>query len=133
MALEWCAIAGPGSGTKPITPTAKSNVITVLCSLEMDRMLVLRQGDIDEFRAGPDDPRQGAVRREWHVLFEGCNVVLDHLDSSLRASREALVRGVAPLGKDAPLPARRALRFFMPLGATASQLAEPINITLTEY
>ncbi len=60
-------------------------------------------------------------------LFEGCNVVLDHLGSSLWASREAVVHGVAPLGKDAPLPARRALR------PTASQLAEPINITLTKY
>jgi len=28
---------------------------------------------------------------------------LDHPGGSLRASREAVVRGVAPLGKDAPL------------------------------
>ena len=106
-------------------------------------MLVLRQGRFDEFRAGPDDPRQGAVRREWRVLFEGCNAVLDHLDSSLRASREAVARYVAPLGKDSPTqyrtvcctngygenrdPARRALR------AIASQLAELIKPTLTEY
>ncbi len=32
-------------------------------------------------------------------LFKGCNAVLDHPGSSLRASREAVVRGVAPLGK----------------------------------
>jgi hypothetical protein len=57
------------------------------------------------------------------VLFKGCNAVLDHLACSLRASREAVVLGVAPLGKDAPLPARHALR------PTASQLAELINIT----
>jgi len=38
-----------------------------------------------------------------------------------------VVRGVAPLGKDSPLPARRALR------PTVSQLAELINTTLTEY
>ena len=56
----------------------------------------------------PDDPRQGGVCREWHVLYKDCNAVLDHLSSPLRASREAVVRGVAPLGKDAPLPARRA-------------------------
>ncbi len=68
---------------------------------------VLRQGNIDGFRAGPDDPRQG-VNQENGRLFEGCNAVLDHLASSLWASREAVVRGVAPLGKDAPLPARRA-------------------------
>ena len=60
------------------------------------------------------------------VLFKGCNAVLDHLACSLRASREAVVRGVAPLGKDAPLPARRALR------PTASRLAESINITLLD-
>ena len=43
-----------------------------------------------------------------HVLFKGCNAVLDYLGSSLRASREALARGVAPLGKDGPFPARCA-------------------------
>ena len=75
----------------------------------------------------PGDSRQGAVRREWHVLCKDCNAVLDHLGSSLRASREAVVRGVAPLGKDAPLPARRAWR------PTASRLAEPINITLLDH
>ena len=42
------------------------------------------------------------------VLLKGCNTVLGHLGSSLRASREAVVRGVTPLGKDQPLPARRA-------------------------
>ena len=56
----------------------------------------------------PDVPRQGAVSRKWHVLFKDCNTVLEHLDSSLRACREAVVRGVTPLGKDQPLPARRA-------------------------
>ncbi len=61
------------------------------------------------------------------VLFKGCNAVLDHLACSLRASREAVVRGVAPLGKGAPLPARRALR------PTASRLAELINIALPGY
>ena len=61
------------------------------------------------------------------VLFKGCNAVLDHLACSLRASREAVVRRVAPLGKGAPLPASRALR------PTASRLAEPINITLSDH
>jgi hypothetical protein len=42
------------------------------------------------------------------VLLKGCNTVLGHLGSSLRACREAVVRGVTPLGKDQPLPARRA-------------------------
>jgi len=48
----------------------------------------------------PDGPRPDAVRRKWHVLFKGCNAVLGHLGNSLRASREAVVRGVTPLGKD---------------------------------
>ena len=48
----------------------------------------------------PDGPRQGAVRSEWLVLCKGCNAVLGHLGSSLRASREAVVRCVTPLGKD---------------------------------
>ena len=34
------------------------------------------------------------------VLLKGCNTVLGYLGSSLRASREAVVRGVTPLGKD---------------------------------
>jgi hypothetical protein len=61
------------------------------------------------------------------VLFKDCNAELDHLGGSLRASREAVVCGVAPLGKGMPFPARRALR------PTASRLAEPVNITLSEY
>ena len=65
--------------------------------------------------------------RNGRVLFKGCNAVLNHLACSLRASREAVVRGVAPLGKGTPLPARRALR------PTASQLAELINTPLLDH
>ncbi|MCY3752247.1 MAG: hypothetical protein OXG54_12725 [Gammaproteobacteria bacterium] len=46
---------------------------------------------------------------------------------SLRAGREAVARGVAPLGKDSPFPAQRALR------STASRPAEHDNITWKEY
>ncbi|MCY3750472.1 MAG: hypothetical protein OXG54_03625 [Gammaproteobacteria bacterium] len=46
---------------------------------------------------------------------------------SLRAGREAVARGVAPLGKDSPFPARRALR------STASRPAEHVNINWKEY
>ena len=60
-------------------------------------------------------------------LFKGCNAALDHLGSSLRASREAVVRHVASLGKGTPLPARRAL------WPTASQLAESIKTTLLDH
>ncbi len=68
---------------------------------------------------------QGEAQSEGNgiVLFKGCNTILDQLGCSRRASREALVRGVPPLGKDAPLPARRALR------PSASQLAEIITTT----
>jgi hypothetical protein len=61
------------------------------------------------------------------VLFKDCNAVLDHLGGPRRASREALVRSVAPLGKGMPFPARRALR------PSASRLAERNNIALQEY
>ena len=77
------------------------------------------------------------------VLVKGCNAVLDHLLSSLRASREAVVRGVAPLGKDQPLPARHAFgncslrcsTSCIPavVRPTTSRLAEHGNIALKEY
>ncbi len=73
----------------------------------------------------PVVPRQGAVRREWLVLCKGCNAVLEHQGSSLRAGREAAVRCVPLLGKDAPLPAKHALR------STASRPAEPYNMRVT--
>ncbi len=60
------------------------------------------------------------------LVKDGDNL-LNHLASSLWASREGVVRGVAPLGKDAPLPVRRALR------PTAFRLAEHVNIILKEY
>lgn len=61
------------------------------------------------------------------VLFRGCNADVDYLCCSRGASREAVVRAVATLGKDAPFAARHALRRI------ASQLAEPINITLLDH
>ena len=94
------------------------------------------------------------------VLLKGCNTVLGHLGTSLRASWEvvivhgctgaakgrsprAAVRGVTPLGKDQPLPARRAFgncslrcsTFCIPavVRPTTSQLAELAVITLKEH
>ena len=61
------------------------------------------------------------------VLFKDCNAVLGHLGSSHRAGREAVGRCVAPLAKDAPLPARHALR------STASRPAEPNIVSVTEH
>ncbi len=45
-------------------------------------------------------------------LNQGCNAGLGHLWASLRARREAIIGGVAPLGKDMPFPARRALQLM---------------------
>ncbi len=77
------------------------------------------------------------------VLLKGCNTVLGHLGSSLRACREAVVRGVTPLGKDQPLPARRAFgncslrcsTSCIPavVRPTTSRPAEPNNISVTEH
>ncbi len=51
-------------------------------------------------------------------LNKGCNAGLSHLWASLRAQREAVICGVAPVGKDMPFPARRALQL------TASRRAD---------
>ncbi len=90
-------------------------------------MLVLRQGSIDGFRVSQMIQDKTLSAENGCSLFKDSDNLLNHLASSLRASREGVVRGVAPLGKDAPLPATRALR------PTPSRLAEPDNITLKEY
>ena len=88
---------------------------------------MLFQGDIDMFRANQMIQDKAQFENNGQVLVEDCNAGLDHLISSLRASREAVVCGVAPIGKDRPLPTRRALQ------PTASRLAEHANITLKEH
>jgi len=90
-------------------------------------VLVVQQGSIDGFRASQVIQDKAQSAGNGRVLFKGCNAVLDHLGSSLRANREAVVRRVAPIGKGAPLLVKRALR------PTASQLAEPINTTLLDH
>ena len=88
---------------------------------------MIQHVNIDGFRASQmiqDKPQPAGNGR---VLFKGCNDVLNHLACSLRASREAVVRGVTSLGKDTPLPARRALR------PTASRLAESTNINVLDH
>ena len=54
------------------------------------------------------DKAQFAVN--GYSLDKSCNDVLNHLRVSLRARREAVICGVAPLGNDQPFPARRALQ-----------------------
>ncbi|MCW8828603.1 MAG: hypothetical protein OQK94_06065, partial [Gammaproteobacteria bacterium] len=58
---------------------------------------------------------------EWPALFKGCNAGLGHLRASLRARREAVICGVALIGKGTPFPAQRALQL------TASRHAENVN------
>jgi len=88
---------------------------------------VVQHVSIDGFRASQMIQDKAQSAENGRVLFKGCNAVLDHLACSLRASREAVVRGVTPLGKDTPLPARRALR------PTASRLAESINTHMLNH
>ncbi len=103
MLQRWFPRWGPGT---IISPSQRMPLPTAL---------VVQQGYIDGLRVTQmiQDKAQPAGNGR---LFKDCNAVLDHLGNSLRASREAVVRGVAHLGKDAPLPARRAWRFFMPSG-----------------
>ena len=56
------------------------------------------------------DKAQSAVN--GCAIHKGCNAGLSHLWASLRARREAIICGVASLGKDMPFPARRALQLI---------------------
>ena len=88
---------------------------------------MLLRGDINVFRATQMIQDKAQSEENGRVLFKDCNAVLGHLGGSLRANREAVVRCVAPLGKGAPFPSRRASR------STASRLAEFIDIALQEH
>ena len=59
-----------------------------------------------------------------YSLNKDCNAELSHLWASLRARREAVICAVAPLGKEQPFPARRALQL------TASRRAESAMCTM---
>jgi hypothetical protein len=69
------------------------------------------------------------------LVFQVLFYFLDDLHKIVNATRSLakffdslpVVRGVTPLGKDQPLPARRAWR------PTASRLAEPNSSGLTEH
>jgi len=63
----------------------------------------------------------------WHAKRTTNLKKVKPLLRSLRAGREAVARGVTPLGKDPPFPARRALR------ATTSRPAEHVNINWKGY
>lgn len=57
-----------------------------------------------------------------YSLNKSCNAVLNHLWVSLRARREAIICGVASIGKDQPFPARRALQLMASLRADMRHL-----------
>ena len=52
---------------------------------------------------------QGAIRREWHALYKDRNTAMASWGRSLRASQEAAIRYVMPLGKDAAIPGEASL------------------------
>ena len=47
---------------------------------------------------------RGAIRGEWHALSKDRNVAMASWGHSLRASQEAVIRCVMPLGKEAAIP-----------------------------
>ena len=59
---------------------------------------------------------------EWRVLFKDCNAVLAPLLSSLRAGREAVARGVAPLAR---------ARHYLHGAPGAQPLPDPLNMTIS--
>jgi len=61
-----------------------------------------------------------SLNKDW-------NAGLGHLWASLRARREAVICGVAPVGKDTPFPARRALQL------TASRHADMYTLFVTPH
>jgi len=71
------------------------------------------------------DKAQFAVN--GYSLNKGCNAGLSHLWVSLRARREAIICGVASLGKDMPFPAKRALQIM------ASRHADMYHLHVTSH
>jgi hypothetical protein len=58
---------------------------------------------------------------------KSCKAGLSHLWASLRARREAVICGVASLGKDQPFPARHILQL------TASHHADMYHLPVTPH
>jgi len=72
--------------------------------------------DIDPFRSVPTRSgtnsrrfRRGAIRREWHALSKDRNAAMASWGRSLRASQEAVIRCVMPLGKGVAIPCEASL------------------------
>ncbi len=54
-------------------------------------------------------PVQGALRSEWPALYQQRNAAMAPQARSLRASQEAVIRGVMPLGKGWAIPGEACL------------------------
>ncbi len=54
-------------------------------------------------------PAQGAIRGEWQALSKDGNAALAPQAHSLRASQEAVIRCVMPLGKGMAIPCEAGL------------------------
>ena len=52
---------------------------------------------------------QGALRSEWPALYQERNAAVAAPARSLRASQEAVIRGVMPLGKGWAIPCAAGL------------------------
>ncbi len=57
----------------------------------------------------PALPVQGALRSEWRALYQQRNAAMAAQALSLRASQEAVIRGVMPLGKGWAIPCEACL------------------------
>ena len=110
-----------------------SSVMEMQCSLFRARQLVLRQGDIDGFRATQmiQDKAQSAgngmsftrtATRYWVIWVAPVGRAVKRSPAVLRLmARTCHYRRCAPGG------------FLCPLGATALRLAEPINMTMLDH
>ncbi len=62
-----------------------------------------------DIQSAPVLPEQGALRSEWPALYQQRNAALAAQARSLRASQEAAIRGVMPLGKGWAIPCEPCL------------------------
>ena len=62
-----------------------------------------------DIQSAPVPPVQGALRSEWPALYQQRNTALAAQARSLRASQEAAIRGVMPLGKGWAIPCEPCL------------------------
>ena len=72
-------------------------------------LLVLQQGRFDGYRAYQSVQDKAQTAGNGGSIGKGCNAVLNALASSLRASRKAIIRGVASFEKGITLSCKMRL------------------------